>query len=224
MQINTLRLRAMVGWLGMLLPLIVLTLSLIFGFGLPDSISATYYLDPTITPFMIILGSAALLLISYKGYDKHDDIICTLAGISALCICLFPCNTLGLTLHFPEYSFPTQVGTFQIGAEISGWIHNITAVLFFGLLSYNSLFLFTKSSGEMTPNKKKRNIIYKICGIGMIISFVLIIPINIFELWGGTWLVEAIALIFFGISWLTKSDIYPWLFCDTPFIDGDNIK
>ena len=146
MQINTLRLRAMVGWLGMLLPLIVLTLSLIFVFGLPDSISATYYLDPTITPFMIILGSAGLLLISYKGYDKHDDIICTLAGISALCICLFPCNTLGLTLHFPQYSFPTQVGTFQIGAEISGWIHNITAVLFFGLLSYNSLFLFTKSS------------------------------------------------------------------------------
>jgi hypothetical protein len=31
------------------------------------------------------------------------------------------------------------------------------------------------------------------------------------------WLVETIALFFFGISFLTKADIYPWLFCDTAY-------
>ena len=69
-MINTVRLRNSLGILGMLLPVIVLVLSLLNGYGFPDSISATYYLDPCITPFMIILGAAGLLLISYRGYDR----------------------------------------------------------------------------------------------------------------------------------------------------------
>ena len=69
-MISTKRLRLPLGFLGMLLPLIVLALSLINGYGLPQSISATYYLDPCITPFMIILGASSILLIAYKGYDK----------------------------------------------------------------------------------------------------------------------------------------------------------
>ena len=91
-MINTRRLRCTIGWLGMLLPWIVLILSAINGYGWPDSISATYYLAPCITPFMIILGSAGLLLFSYKGYGKIDDIVCSIAGVFALGVCLFPCT------------------------------------------------------------------------------------------------------------------------------------
>lgn len=217
MQINTLRLRVLLGWLGMLLPWIVLVLCLVFGYGFPDSISATYYLAPTVTPFMIILGAAGVLLISYKGYDKHDDVTCTLAGLFALCICFFPCATEDLILHWYELNLPTTVGTFQLPQNISSIIHNISAVVFFGLLAYNSFFLFTKSSGEMTEKKKKRNIIYRVCGIGMIASFLLLIPVSVFDIWGGIWAIEAVALMFFGISWLTKSDMYPWLFCDSAY-------
>lgn len=198
----------------MLLPLIVLTLSLIFGYGLPDSISATYYLDPCITPFMIILGAAGIFLICYNGYDRQDDIICTLAGCFALGICLFSCKIEELADHWPELAELTRVGTFQIVPNISGIFHNICAVGFFMLLAYNSIFLFTKSGGVMTENKKKRNIIFRVCGIGMVVSFLAIIPVSIFKLWGGTWLIEAIALGFFGISWLTKADRYRWLFAD----------
>jgi hypothetical protein len=100
-------------------------------------------------------------------------------------------------------------------ANVSGIIHNISAVVFFGLLAYNVLFLFTKSSGEMTGNKKKRNLIYKICGIGMMVSLLAIVVVAIFNIWAGTWLVEAVALFFFGIAFLTKADVYPWLFCDS---------
>lgn len=212
MKINTVRLRASLGWLGMLLPWIVLILCAVFncapgGHIFPDSISATYYFDPCITPFMIILGAAGILLICYKGYDKQDDIINTLTGIMGLFICLFPCSNTSQSV----------VGTFQLPVEISGWIHNISAAAFFCLLAYNSLFLFTKSSGEMTANKRKRNIIYRVCGIGMLISLISIFFVSKF--YSGTWWVEAIALAFFGISWLTKSDIYPWLFCDTPYTD-----
>ena len=209
MQINTLRLRSIIGWLGMLLPWIVLAQCLYFGYGVPNSISATYYKDPTITPFMIILGSAAFLLISYKGYELIDDIVCTLAGLFALGICLFPCASTSLSL----------VGTFQIPRAVSGGIHNACAIAFFCLLAFNSFFLFTK--GDSIDNKKKkiRNIIYRVCGIGMAASFLLLIPFKIFSVSSGIWIVEAIALMFFGVSWLTKADIYPFLFCDTPFKD-----
>jgi hypothetical protein len=106
------------------------------------------------------------------------------------------------------------VGTFQIPVAISALIHNLSAIAFFLLLAYNSLFLFTKSSGVMTWQKKKRNLIFKICGIGMIISLVCIIPLNIFNVWGGTWWVELFALMFFGISWVTKSNSVPFLFAE----------
>lgn len=207
-MINTRRLRCTIGWLGMLLPWMVLILSLAYGYGFPKSISQTYYFEPCITPFMIILGSAGLLLFSYKGYDKQDDIICTLAGAFGLCICIFSCSVSA------ALDSDGLVGTFQIVENVSGWIHNISAVLFFGLLAYNSLFLFTKSSGIMTENKKKRNVIFRVCGIGMIASFLILIPATIFKWYSGIWVVEAIALIFFGISWLTKADCYPWLFAD----------
>lgn len=244
MRINTLRLRAMLGWLGMLLPWIVavligdfpnsivmialsLTLVLLISckgyellgilplciaavlFGdFPDSISATWYTNAC-TVFMIILGSASILLISYKGYEMIDDIILTLSGVFGLGICLFPCAV-------PTY--PGKVGTFMIDSSISNTIHFVSAIVFFGLLAYNSFFLFTKSSGEMTNKKKIRNIIYRVCGIGMVASFgIMLFPTLPYK----TWITEALALFFFGISFLTKADIYPWLFCDTAYIEED---
>lgn len=205
-MIDVLKLRKRIGFLGMLLPWIVLFLSLIFGYGFPQSISATYYIPNCITPFMIILGAAGILLVCYKGYDLQDRIICTLAGIFGLGICLFPCA-------LPDDSI-MNVGTFGIPSNISGVIHNICAIIFFGLLAYNSIFLFTKTSGELTDEKKKRNIIYKICGYGMIGSFILLIPFTLLDIRVGVWIVEAIALTFFGISWLTKSESYAVLFKD----------
>lgn len=204
MRVNTLRLRAMLGWLGMLLPWIVVVLIGYF----PDSISATWYTNAC-TVFMIILGSASILLISYKGYDKVDDIVLTLSGIFGLGICLFPC------------AVPTaagKVGTFMIDCWTSNTIHMICALAFFALLAYNSFFLFTKSSGEMTKNKKVRNIIYRVCGVGMLASYIIMVfpsfPCQ-------AWVSEALSLFFFGVSFLTKADIYPWLFCDTPYADED---
>ena len=195
-MINTIRLRCTIGWLGILLPWLVVLLL----FDFPPSISSTYYTYEAGAVFMIVLGSASFLLFSYKGYGKHDDIINSIAGLFGLLICLFPC--VG--------ELPI-VGTFQVPVAVSNVIHNISAIGFFVLLSYNSLFLFTKHAGEMTKNKKKRNVIYRVCGIGMIASFcILLLPYFHIQIW----LVEAIALFFFGISFLTKADYYPWLFAD----------
>jgi hypothetical protein len=196
-MINVKRLRCFIGWLAILLPWIVALLLWQF----PPSISSTYYTFQSGPVFMIILGSASILLMYYDGYDKTDDILNTITGILGLCICLFSCGT----------SAYEKVGTFQIPVAVSAWIHNISAVLFFALLSYISFFQFTKSSGEMTKRKKIRNIIFRVCGVGMLASFlILILPSFYIQVW----LTEAIALLFFGISWLTKSQAYRWLAAD----------
>ena len=196
-MINTKRLRCFIGLLAILLPILVALLL----WRIPPSISSTYYTYEAGPVFMIILGMASALLMYYDGYDKVDDVLNTITGILGLCICLFPCNHATLT----------HVGTFRTPVVISMWIHNIAAVLFFTLLAYISFFQFTKTIGNMTKHKKIRNIIYRICGIGMIASFLLLLLPDFYI---KVWLVEAIALFFFGVSWLTKADRYPWLFAD----------
>ena len=196
MRINTIRLRVIVGVLGMLLPWIVAAL---VGY-IPPSISATWYTNAC-TAFMIILGWASGLLICYKGYELIDDILLTCTGIAGFGICLFPCSITDV--H-------EKVGTFLIDSQVSDILHSIFAIVFFGLLAYNSIFLFTKSAGEISPRKRARNIIFIVCGIGMIASFALILlPIP-----RKMWITEAVALFFFGVSFLTKANIFPFLFCD----------
>ena len=202
MTINTIRLRATIGWLGMLLPWLVVLLVGYF----PQSISATWYTNAC-TVFMIVLGSASILLMCYRGYEPIDDITLTLAGLAGLGICLFPCS-IGVSAE--------RVGTFLIDKNVSNIIHCVCAFIFFGLLAYNSIFLFTKGDSKPTKKKKIRNVIYIVSGIGMLSSF-LLLCLPHFHI--QVWLVETIALFFFGISFLTKADIYPWLFCDTPYTD-----
>ena len=200
MRINTDRLRKWLGLSGMFLPWIVV---LLLGY-FPPSISATFYTNAG-TAFVGILSGASYLLISYRGYEKIDDILLTCSGIAGFGICLFPCSVPTVT---------GKVGAFLIDSEISNTIHFVCAIAFFGLLAYNSFFLFTKSTGEMTKKKKIRNIIYRVCGVGMIASFaIMLLPSFRIQVW----LTETIALFFFAISFLTKADIYPWLFCDTPY-------
>jgi hypothetical protein len=202
MKINTIRLRVVLGSLAILLPWIV---ALLYG-RIPPSISATYFSAACITPFMGILIASSILLMCYRGYDLQDDIILTLSGVFGLMICLFPTYS----------SLYERVGTFQVPVGISSDIHNISAVVFFGLLAYNSFFLFTKGDGNPTKNKKIRNIIYRVCGVGMLASFlILLLP----DFYIKIWLMETIALFFFGLSFLTKADVFPFLFCDTPYKD-----
>lgn len=197
-MIKTKNLRCIIGVLGMTLAWIVLVLSLAFGYGWPDSISATYYYAPCITPFMIILGMSSILLFTYKGYDIIDDILNTIAAACGLGICLFP-----------TYSGDfTHVGTFQLPVDISNTLHMLTAIGFFGILAYNSLFQFTKGSDNPTPEKLKRNIIFRVCGIGMVVSFVALpfAVMGLINIPHIIWWIEMIALTFFGVSWLTKAN------------------
>lgn len=202
--IDTKRMRIMIGVLGMLLPWLVALITL----SIPQSISITYYSLFAVGTFMVVLGSAGILLVNYKGYEKIDDITANIAGVFGILICLFPMT------YLDEPSAKT--GVLHLPSDISNIFHCISAVGFFGTLAFMSFFLFTRTGGsksEMTNKKKIKNIIYRVCGVGMLGSFLLML-LNLipgFECYCLTWIVEAIALFFFGTSWIVKSDAIPFL-------------
>ena len=195
------RVRNLAGFLGMILPWLSLIGASIVAktVGVPDdfwrtlSISATYYITPFLTG---ILTAAAIVLMCYDGYDWRDNVVTTVSGVFGIMIVLFPCNCTVAT----DY-----VGAFQLPVNISNFVHCFSACAFFILLSINSLFLFTLGESG-TKMKKIRNIIYRVCGIGMLSALILmVLPINFFA---KTFIVEAIALTFFGISWLVKGQVF----------------
>ena len=197
------RVRNLVGLMGMILPWVSLIGAILVARtkGFPDdfwsllSISETYYVTP---PLVGILTTAAVVLMCYKGYSTKDHVISALAGIFGLMIVLFPCNC-------PAAS--DIVGFFQLPVKISHIIHCSSAVAFFLLLSFMSLFQFTQ--GKDSPNKRTKNIIFRTCGIGMSCSLALmVIPVDFFA---KTFIVEAIALTFFGVSWLVKGEFLGFL-------------
>ena len=196
------RIRNLAGFLGMILPWISLIGAIIVSntTGVPAefwptlSISATYYICPALTG---ILTAASVVLMCYDGYSLRDNIVTTISGVFGIMIVLFPC---ACTVS------GEMVGFFQLPVAISNTIHCASACAFFILLSINSLFLFTLGEKEPTKQKKIRNIIYRVCGLGMICALILmVLPVSFFA---KTFVVEAIALTFFGISWLVKGQVF----------------
>jgi len=197
--------RRFIGVLGIALPIIIVFGGFIQnGFVILDSISNYYYTNMR-DFFVGILCGVSLFLISYTGYEKIDNLIGNLAGIFAFGIITFPASMYS--------GRDVRVGIFLINDTISGYIHLIFSALFFILLSYNSIFLFTKHGpGRISREKKHRNVIYRLCGIIMIVSMVLIIIYTSFFKTTVAWkihpvlILETVALLAFGISWLVKGN------------------
>ena len=73
-------------------------------------------------------------------------------------------------------------------------LHGVSAVLFFLSIAYMSYFQFSKDA--------KHKYIYKICGIVIVISLLLLVILK--NVSYSMLILEIIALTSFGISWLTK--------------------
>ena len=195
------RIRNFVGILGMILPWLALLGAILVdrtsgvpkGFWEELSISATYYITP---PLVGVLTAASITLMCYKGYDLKDHVITALAGIFGAMIVIFPCKCEAAGAF---------VGFFQLPVAVSHIIHCASAVTFFVLLSYMSMFQFTLGKSD-TRNQKIKKVIYRICAVGMI-GALIFMPIRI-EFFAKTFIIEAIALTFFGISWLVKGEIF----------------
>ncbi len=191
-----LHLRKAVGWLGILLPFILVigAYLLVKEDAFQQSISH-YYHSCMRDVFVGTLCAIALFMFFYSGYDKWDNLAGNIAGFASIGVALFP---------------TTEIGE----SDLIGKLHYFFAIVFFLTLAVFSLWLFRKGKkpSEQTKQKKKRNVIYLICGIIMI-ACLAAIPIyhNFISNGDGTMFVfiaETIALLAFGFSWLVKGEAF----------------
>jgi hypothetical protein len=195
MIISYLTLRKILGLLGIsLVPVLILGSFLLDHTNQVQISVSAYYHTHMRNVLVGVLCGMSLFLLSYHGYEWKDSLASKLAGAFALGIAFFPTSQT------------------DDKADIISKLHYITSGIFFVILSYMSIFLFTKSSGHKTPEKKKRNRIYRTCGIIMIIS-VAGIPVDGIKaihdkiiFLKPTLILETLALTSFGISWLTKGE------------------
>lgn len=205
-------LRRAVGWLGVLIPVILIGGGYLFGNCkiIQPSISHYYYTNVR-DLFVGTLCGVSLFLFCYSGWSKMDSRCANLAGFLGLVVALFPTNIIGSS---GKYYYCQQKIVSFTDIPYHNIIHLTSAALFFLTLAFISIFLFTKSNrppSKRTDEKKTRNRIFRICGAIMIGC---ILAIGIYFIAGKneeenptTLILESIALLAFGISWLTKGQV-----------------
>ena len=199
-----LELRKAVGIIGVALPFVLAIGKLVLqGPGLEPTISSYYYTDLG-NWFVGSLCAIGVFLLSTKGYSRYDQVAGLLACIFAVGVALFPMA--------PD---PPRVPT-QQQVDI-GRAHWTFAALLFVTLACFSLFLFTRTKRDKgsnpTPQKLKRNIVYRVCG-SIIVGSIVLIPVvthtsiadKVQALHPVFWL-ESLAVEAFGVSWLTKGEM-----------------
>ncbi len=208
-------LRKAVGFLGFALPIVLVLGATVVGNCTVNSCEeiqssiSDYYHTRMRDVFVGTLCAIALFLFTYKGYDRRDNIAGTLACFFALGIAVFP---TAIEIPTPTCNIPSVITNPMVSN-----LHFTFATLFFLVLTYFSLFLFTetKEIDTQTQQKKTRNRIYKICGYIMLACIVLIavyffllekIYPNLAKYDPIFWL-ETIALWAFATSWLVKGEL-----------------
>lgn len=218
--------RRAIGILGITLPLILVVGSSLFG-GCREvqySIS-TYYHTNMRNIFVGYNCAVALFLFAYRGHDWRDNLTGYLGSIFVLGVAFLPCSIGDTDQNCLIHPGPQN--------PMVGKLHNLSALLYFIVLIIYSLILFPKThmdmlTGEkmfMGRQKRRRNVVYYICGTLMAVSLLLIILYvwflgkhfpNLRSLNPVFWL-EVVILFSFGISWLTKGQL---LFRDDSYRRG----
>jgi hypothetical protein len=189
-------LRRAIGLIGTALPVVLIVGQLIVSGELLTSISAYYYSDMR-DVYVGAMCAIGVFLLSYRGYDRVDDIAADIAAVSAIGLALFPTTPKG-----PHTS--TQ--------QVIGVVHLVFAIVFFLTLAYFCLVLFTKTDKtQPTARKVQRNRVYVVSGVMILTCLVLIVVSSWFfadamrPLHPVLWL-ESVATIAFGVAWLTKGE------------------
>ena len=209
--------RQAIGVLGITLPLILVAGSLQFG-GCQEvqSSISTYYHTNMRNIFVGYNCAVALFLFAYRGHDWRDNLAGHLGCIAVLGVAFLPC-----TISEPGQPCLVPAGTQN---PLVGKLHNLSALIYFAILIVYSLLLFPKTHMDMVTGekrfmgrqKKRRNMVYYICGSIMTASLLLIMVYMGFlenhypglqDLDPVFWL-ESIVLLSFGTSWLVKGQLF----------------
>ena len=188
-------LRVLIGAAGICLPFLLVIGKLIYNgtFQLEYSIS-DYYDNGTAGDILVgVLFALAFFLVSYKGYAPIDSIAANFGCAFALGVALFPTTSPNKFVHYSHFVF---------------------ALLLFSDFIFFSIYLFRKTNPNPTAQKEKRNAVYLICGIIMIIC---LLGIQVFNLFPAayelnvkfkiTFWLESLLFYSAGLSWLTKGGL-----------------
>lgn len=189
-------LRTLIGAIGIALPIFMVAGCFIYGgcSEIQDSISDYYHtgVRDIFVGFLFVLG---FFLLSYRGYDRIDNIVASLGFVFALGVALCPtqsCYKVIQNLHF------------------------VSAGLLFSVFIYFSIFLFRKGEEKAKRKRRKnqRNNIYLACGVLIIfcmiciaLSFVFLTKEQLTAYKPVFWF-ESFALWLFGFSWLIKGQLF----------------
>lgn len=215
MLISYKTLRTIVGVLGMFLAIILaIGLWILAGNGFQSSVSHFYHTRMG-DVFVGLLAAISMFLFVYKGPERPDHWLGNLAGILGLIVAFVP------TVYHGDFPPGDKIMCDRApfnDKEFTQYIHLGAAFIFLVVLSVFSLWLFPKTHPGQTvqrgTRKWWRNVVYYVCGTIMIIclaSLVIVFIINwntIENIHGSTivfWF-EAVALFFFGVSWLVKGE------------------
>ena len=231
--VNYMYLRKTVGWVGTLLPIILIAGNAIFFTTvLPDSMSSYYYTNMR-NVFVGSLCALGVFLIAYVGYDDADRWITNVAGAAAIGVAFCAtkptvCGTSALTCG------PPAVRSLTLEQEIVGDVHlGLAAVAFLGLGAMAMRFAKLPPSPEPRPpgplywlrdslgyplpgqpdmrgpDEKRDDVIYRVCGAAIVICVVLaalanLLPQSFKNDVPVLFILEALAVFAFGVSWFVK--------------------
>jgi hypothetical protein len=184
--VSYLTLRRIVGVLGVALPVVLALLGFAFSGRIEILPSVSDYYSLRSRDVLVgVLCTIGWFLFVYRGYQRKDSVAGNLGCLLALGVAFFP----------------------NSGTPLEKGVHYGCALGLFLVLSYFSLFLFTKSGDFPTPRKKVRNRVYRTCGVSMLVCIALIGVYNLLHMQGpGVFVLETLMLWAFGFSWFVKGE------------------
>jgi hypothetical protein len=192
--IQYLGLRKAVGIIGVSLPfLLIIGRWIGEGFGFEPTISDYYYTNMG-DVFVGCMCAIGIFLMSVRGFNLSDRIAGLIAFVFAVTVAFFPTTDKSGSVVEPGY-----IST----------VHITSAALLFTTLAYFCLFEFTKMAPNPTQRKLKRNTVYRVSGITILISIVLIAVFkggDLYAQYKPGLIFESLAIEAFGIAWLTKGE------------------
>ncbi len=203
--------RRFAGWIGVMLPLVVLVFDLCISnyHCVPSSISASYYTGAR-NYFIGSLCAVGVFLVCSIGY-KPDRPFSIFAGFMAFFVAFCPTD-VDCGCYLPS-SQPPFTHSYVV--------HRIAAVLLFLTFAVFCIFLFTRSTQHphsfwprfsgLPHQKKKRNVFFVLCGCAILVAMIAYPSLRHFfpvpKLSHLMYVIEWICLWAFGWAWLVKGQL-----------------
>jgi len=227
--------RRLVGYLGILLPILCFGFTILWSHRWLPSISHYYY-TPVHGPFIAILCGLGMVLYVYRGYDDWDNRATDIAALAALGVGLFPTARGGVT------GLPHLRRLFLTSETFNGIVHDVSAISLFVMFFFISGFLFTRNPPQpgqrpsfeeflesikktwlfmRTPHgsadtpRERENALHRRCAWVILVSIVLAAvssrkgTLDTIAPWPWMAIFETTAIFAFAISWLAKNKEQP---------------